>query len=235
MGGSLEVTGWVALGAGLVSFASPCVLPLVPTYMTYLTGVSLDELVSHKQINRASIFANALAFVLGFSVVFVLLGLSASFVGQFLLQNQPLFRKFAGVVIVLLGLHIAGVFRFLFLLQEKRWNIAPRRIGVLNSLLVGVAFSFGWTPCIGPILGAILMVAGTEGSTLKGALLLALYSVGLAIPFLIAALGMAWVLPLLKRIGRYMRVIEITSGVLLVVVGVMVYTDYFFQLAGFIR
>lgn len=230
--GSLNVTGWVALGAGLASFVSPCVLPLVPTYITYLTGVSLDELTSYKQINRALVLANALAFVFGFSVVFVFLGLSASLVGQFLLRNRLIFRKLAGVVIILLGLHMTGVFRFLFLMQEKRFNIVPKRVGVLNSFLLGIAFSFGWTPCIGPILGTILMVAGMEARAAQGAWLLALYSLGLVIPFLIAALGIAWLLPYFRKIRRHMRAIEVASGVLLIAVGVMVYLDYFTRLAA---
>lgn len=225
---------YTAFGAGLISFISPCVLPLVPGYLSFLSGVSLEQLrdAEEQQAIRGRVLANSLAFVAGFSLIFVLLGASASFIGQFLLVQLPLLSKLAGALIILFGLHTMGVLRFSWLYQEKRVQLQRKPMGILGSVLFGMAFAFGWTPCIGPILAGILTFASAQETLAQGITLLALYSLGLGIPFILAGLGFERFLKVADRFKRRMRAIEVVSGLLLVVIGVMIATNSLSWLAG---
>ncbi len=219
----------MALGAGLVSFFSPCVLPVIPSYVSYITGMSFEELTGEQ--NRAAVrkatLKNSLFFIAGFSLVFVLLGASSSFIGSILSEYQAVIRKAGGVLIVVMGLYIAGVLKIGFLSQEKRLHLRNRPAGLLGSFLVGVAFAAGWTPCIGPVLGSILLYAGTSASLTSGVELLAAYALGLGIPFLVTSLTINTALSYFRKISRYMRVISFVSGALLVVAGVLLFTGDF--------
>jgi cytochrome c-type biogenesis protein len=222
-----NVSYLAAFGAGFLSFISPCVLPVVPGYLSFVSGASVEELMgggrsSHR---RRAIMADILAFVLGFSVVFILLGASATALGAFLLAKLTLLSKIAGVLVVVLGLHMLGLFRLSVLYREKRFHSESKRVGVLGSFLVGVAFAFGWSPCIGPILGGILAYASTQETVRQGMLLLAVYSAGLGIPFIIAGLSMDAFFRLTGRFKRHFRKIEVVSGVLLIAVGVLIFTN----------
>jgi len=220
-----------AAAAGVVSFLSPCVLPLVPGYLSFVSGISYTHLAGDGEhgISRAAlarlVSANASAFVLGFATVFVALGASATALGRVVLGASPVLTKIAGVIIVVFGLHIIGVLRIPFLYREKRIQrrVAPR--SVLGAYVVGMAFAFGWTPCIGPILGAVLTMAATQETVGQGATLLAVYSLGLGVPFLAAAVGVNHVLAFTSRFRRYVRAVELMGGVLLVVVGGLVFAD----------
>ena len=214
----------IAFGAGFLSFASPCVLPLVPAYIAYLAGceVSASEISPGWRIT----FFHALSFVLGFSVVFVALGAAAGAVGSLLSDYMPLLLKIAGVILVFLGLHLAGAFKIPFLYRERRLDYAPATgRSYLRSFTVGSIFSIAWTPCVGPILGAIFALAWSSETVWSGAYLLAFYSLGLGVPFLLTGLALGSVMRYLKRLNRYMSVISIVSGVLLIAIGIFIFTD----------
>lgn len=223
----------LALGAGLLSFLSPCVLPLVPTYLSYLAGASLADLGDSDNLEfKRRLWGNALAFVAGFSLVFIFLGLSASALGQLLLTHKGLLRQVSGVLIILFGLHLTGLLRWSWLQRERRVHFIPRQATPLNSVLMGMAFSAGWTPCIGPTLGSILMLSSNSATIWQGGALLAVYSAGLAIPFLTVTMAVKPAVRLLRRWSRWIPVITVLSGVLMVIIGVMVYTNYFVRLSG---
>jgi len=211
--------------AGLLSFLSPCVLPLIPSYITYITGHSFADLQaehpSHKV--RQQTIIHSLLFITGFTCVFVLLGASATFMGDFLYANKTAIRRVGGILIVVFGIHVSGVFDIGVLLGEKRLTLHRKPAGYLGSVIVGIVFAAGWTPCIGPILATILAVAATEG---RGVWLLLSYSMGLAIPFFLAALAMHQFLIFFRRFKRHIRIFEIITGVLMVVVGVLIFTNY---------
>lgn len=230
--GPQTVTLPLAFAAGLLSFLSPCVLPLIPTYLTYLAGHTLEQLADQKS-GRARLMANAFLFVLGFSTIFVAFGAGASTLGRFLLENQRLVAKLAGVVVMVLGLNTAGVINLAFLSREARVDIKPRAAGLGSSFLLGLAFSAGWTPCIGPILASILVLASTQTTVAQGVVLLGAYSAGLAVPFLAAALVLSRSPGLVRRLYRYLPAIKIVSGWLLVAVGAMIYFGLFNRLARF--
>jgi cytochrome c-type biogenesis protein len=219
-----DVTLLAAFAAGFLSFVSPCVLPLIPGYISFVSGVSVDEMRADAApaTSRLQIFFTSLAFVIGFSLVFVALGASATAVGKFLFARLPLFSKIAGAVLIVFGLHTMGVFRLAFLETEKRVHSQRKPAGPLGAMLVGVAFAFGWTPCIGPILGGILAIAGSKNSVAEGVTLLAVYSLGLGIPFLITSLAINQFFGAAKRIRRYYHAIELASGALLIVIGVLI-------------
>lgn len=215
-----------ALLAGLLSFASPCVLPLIPGYLSFISGISIEDLSNSDRSKSqfAGLVINTLFFVLGFSLVFIALGAGASSIGKWLQQNLDIFNKVAGVLVFLFGLHVAGVFNLKALNYEKRFNMAStKKKGVLGSLVIGTAFAFGWTPCIGPILGSILTLAAQNDSVTQGMLLLAIYSAGLGIPFILTALMFNYLIGAFGFIKRHFRAIEIMSGGLLMVVGVMMF------------
>ncbi len=235
----IEISFAVAFGAGVVSFLSPCVLPLFPSYLSFITGLTVDELSDTDAAARARIrrrtAAHALLFILGFTLVFMALGASATAIGQFMRLNQGWIRQLAGVVIVILGLHITGLLRIPFMQRERRIHLRERPAGILGSVVVGFAFGAGWTPCIGPILGTILTLAGTAGEVETGVRLLAVYSAGLGLPFLVGAVGFNSFLAGFRRIRNWLRPIEIGSGVVLVTMGVLIFTNYFSILAAFLN
>jgi len=233
---SSNITIIGAFIAGLLSFLSPCVLPLIPSYVTYITGLSFADLQaehpSHKV--RQQTIIHSLLFIAGFTCVFVLLGASATFVGSFLQENMRLIRKVGGILIILFGVHLTGLVPIQFLLGEKRFTINRKPAGYVGSFLIGVAFSAGWTPCIGPILASILMVAATEKTVYHGIMLLLAYSMGLAIPFFLAALAMHQFLVIFNRFKKHIRLFEIITGVFLVIIGIIVYGNYLGRLSGYI-
>ena len=214
--------------AGLLSFLSPCVLPLIPSYITYITGLSFKELQAEHPTNkvRAMTIIHSLLFIAGFTTVFVLLGASATFIGGFLQEHMGLLRKVGGVLIVVFGIHVSGIFDIGVLLGEKRLAIHRKPAGYAGSFIVGVAFAAGWTPCIGPILASILMVAATENTVYHGIALLLVYSIGLGLPFFLASLAMHHFLVFFNRFKKYIRIFEIITGVFLIIVGILIFTDY---------
>ena len=227
-----QVSFGLAFLAGLASFLSPCVFSLVPAYIGYLGGRAAGG--EDNASNRWITFTHGLAFVLGFSVVFVLLGVAASAAGGFLFDFKTWLAKIGGLVVIIFGLHMIGVFRIPFLEYDTRVNTAPdRKWGYLSSALMGVFFSAGWSPCVGPILSVILTFAINGGSMILGAKLLTAYSAGLAIPFLVAALGIGWVTTILRKYGKVMRYVEIAMGVILVIVGVMLFAGVFELIARY--
>ncbi len=223
--------GWAFL-AGLASFLSPCVFSLVPAYVGYLGGRAAGGEASES--NRWITFSHGLAFVLGFSVVFVTLGVAASALGSLLYELRTWLAKIGGVVVILFGLHMIGIFRIPFLEYDVRVHSMPdRKLGYLSSALMGVFFSAGWSPCVGPVLGAILTLAFNGGDLTVGTTLLTAYSAGLGIPFLVAALGIGWVSTILKKYSKTMRYVEIAMGVILVIVGIMLFAGTFELLARY--
>ncbi len=219
--------------AGLVSFVSPCVLPLVPSYLSFLTGTSLEDLKTESSSQaKAHVLGHALAFILGFTVIFVAIGLSASAIGGVFVNNKRTVELIGGAVIVVLGLQMMGVLRIPALLMDKRFHARPRKPSLWISFLVGLGFAAGWSPCIGPILSAIILLASQERLP-QATFLLFVYSMGLAIPFLITAAAITQSLGALNRIKRYLPVIEATSGAILVATGIVVATDQFTRIAGF--
>lgn len=222
----LDVSVGGALLAGLLSFVSPCVLPLVPPYLAWLAGVSFDELKSDslEAERKRRIVLSALAFVLGFTTVFVALGATASAIGRTVAQYFDILAVLAGIIIVIMGLHFLGVFRIALLYREARVQVDGKPAGLIGAYIMGLAFAFGWTPCVGPVLAAILFVAGSEGSAARGAFLLAVYSLGIGIPFLLAALFASRFLNWTARFKRHMRKVEMAMGGLLVITGILFIT-----------
>jgi cytochrome c-type biogenesis protein len=219
----------IAFLGGLASFLSPCVFALVPAYIGYLSGTS----ISSRSDNRLITLSHGLAFVLGFSGVFILLGLGASALGSLLFDLRPYLTKFGGLVVILFGLHLTGLIRIPFLQYDTRRQVAPdRKLGYLSSALLGVFFSAGWSPCVGPILGTILTISLSTGSIAQGGWLLVAYSAGLAIPFLIAATQISLVTRVLKRYGRFTHTVEIVMGVLMILVGLLLFLGRFQQIAS---
>jgi cytochrome c-type biogenesis protein len=217
---------FVALLAGVISFLSPCVLPIVPPYLAYMSGVSVTEMQAGGSARMKAGLA-ALFFVLGLSTVFLLLGFTASAFGAFFLQNQVLLSQISGVVVIVFGLHFLGVFRIPFLDREARLETGDTGGSAFGAYILGLAFAFGWTPCIGPQLGAILSLAASEASVARGTLLLGVYALGLGIPFLLAAVFLSRAIHLMNRIKRHMKLIERVMGVLLVAVGLALLTGAF--------
>jgi len=222
----LEVSIGAAFLAGFLSFVSPCVLPIVPPYLCYLAGVSFDQLQENEQdpaVGRRIILA-AVTFVLGFSTVFVALGATASLVGQTVARYFDTLSIIAGILIIVMGLHFLGVFRIGLLYREARVSVEKKPAGLLGSYVMGLAFAFGWTPCVGPVLAAILFVAGSTETTMRGALLLAVYALGIGIPFILAAAFASRFLGWASRFKRHMATVEKAMGGLLVLTGVLFVT-----------
>lgn len=231
-----------AFAAGLLSVLSPCVLPLLPAYLSLVSGISVEELRSQgsERDVRRRVMTASLAFVLGFSAVFVVLGASATLLGRMLrtfrlelFGTEIGFAQIAGVLIIAMGLHLAGVIQIPLLYREKRFEGPNRPAGPIGAALVGAAFAFGWTPCVGPILGGILTLAGARDTVLQGMGMLMVYSAGLAVPFLLAAWSVERFLSTLRRLREHFRTVEIVSGVLLVVVGLLVVTDQLSRLNSY--
>ena len=218
---------FIAFGAGLISFLSPCVLPLIPGYIAYISGSSLNELLEKKDVNLLPI----ILFTFGFSIVFIIFGASATYLGKFLLSNSFPLRIIAGVIIIFFSLHIIGIINIKFLNYEKK-IYADRNNTVFSSILIGMAFAFGWTPCIGPILGSILILASTTENIGKGILLLSSYSLGLAIPFILSGYLIQKFILLSKNIKKKMNVITKVGGILLFLTGILILTNQL-QVLGF--
>lgn len=216
-----------AFTAGLVSIVSPCVLPLVPTYLTFLAGSAAPDAAGQRQDQRLRTLAHAFMFVLGFSAIFVAFGMSASLVGQALRAHAPLLRQLSGLLIIIFGAHLMGVFRWVLLAGEYRAHFRPTKISPSTAFVLGSSFGFGWTPCIGPVLASILILAGSRETLAEGALLLAAYSSGLGIPFLLMALFIGSFRGLLGRIQPHMVRVQQVSGALLTVVGIMILLNVF--------
>ena len=236
-----DVTIWIALSAGVLSFFSPCVLPLIPSYLTYITGLSFQQLQdSHPTAKvRMTVLFHSLAFIAGFSIVFIglgaLAGLASTSFQMHLREGLVWIQRIGGILIFLFGVHLSGLFHFGVLLGEKRVHIHTKPSGFFGTVLVGVAFAAGWTPCIGPILGTILaMVAGTNSGAGHGILLLTVYSLGLGIPFLISGLLFHSFLSFFNRFRKHIRLVEIATGVLLMIVGVMLFFGLFGKLSGYL-
>lgn len=221
-----DVTLTGAFFAGLLSFVSPCVLPLVPPYLCYIAGVSMDQFTGTDNEQRAAnrVFFSALAFVLGFSTIFVLLGAGASVIGQTLKQYSTILSYIAGGVIIIMGLHFLGIFRIALLYREARVNVQRKPAGLAGAYLIGLAFAFGWTPCIGPVLGTILAIAGMENSVQQGMILLTAYSLGLGVPFLLAAAFAKQFMSAMQRFKTHMGTVEKVMGGLLVLTGILFVT-----------
>jgi len=233
-----QVSIFAAFSAGLLSFVSPCVLPLVPSYVSYITGLSLEQLsdVAERQRFRKTIILNSLLFIAGFSTVFIAFGASASFFGQILYQYQDVIRKLGAILIIIFGLYLLGLFKWKFLMMEHRlFQFGNRPVGYLGSYLIGTAFAAGWTPCVGPILGAILAYASTTDSMMSGVMLLAAYSAGLGLPLFITAFSVDSFLNYFKKARGYMGGVSIVSGACLVVIGGMIYVDSLTLLTGFLE
>ena len=220
--------------AGLVSFISPCVLPLVPSYLSFLTGTSLEDLKAESSAQaKTRVLLHALAFIAGFTVIFVAIGLSASAIGSVFANNKRAVEIAGGTIIVVLGLNMMGVLKIPALMMDKRVHVAGRKPSYWVSFLVGLGFAAGWSPCIGPILSGIILLAASQGTVAEATFLLFVYSMGLAIPFLITAAAITQALGALNRIKRFLPAIEATSGVILVATGLVVATDTFTRVAGF--
>lgn len=220
--------------AGLLSFFSPCVLPLIPSYISFITGLSFKELTTgldRKKI-QFTIITHSLAFISGFSFVFIGLGISSSFIGNLLFTYQDFLRIVGGIVIIIFGFFITGIIKTDFLMRTKKLNIKEKPIGYLGTFIIGMTFSAGWSPCIGPILGTILIYAGTYGSTYYAFKLLLAYSLGLGIPFFLSSVGINIFLVHSKRIIKHMQLLKIISGILLIVFGILLLLDKVRQISN---
>jgi cytochrome c-type biogenesis protein len=221
----------LAFTAGLLSFLSPCVLPLIPSYLTFVTGVGFDDLTRA----RRSALVHALLFVTGFTLIFIALGASATVLGRLLLHYRIWITRFGGALVILFGLYLLGVVRVAAFDRERRVHLANKPMGYLGTVLVGVAFGAGWTPCLGPILGAILTYTAAQADLSRGLPLLLAYSVGLALPFLVAAVAVERFLETVARIRPYLARVSQVSGALLIIVGVLMMFDYFTVLATYLQ
>ncbi|MDX1715322.1 MAG: cytochrome c biogenesis protein CcdA [Anderseniella sp.] len=222
----LDINLFGALVAGLLSFASPCVLPLVPPYLCFLAGTSINELSDENMPAAAwrKVVMSAIAFVAGFATVFVAMGASASFLGSFITRHLDTLSIVAGVIIIILGLHFLGVFRIGLLYRDIRLEGPKKSVGLFGAYLVGLAFAFGWTPCVGPVLAAILFLAGQEANVLRGAMLLLAYALGIGIPFILAAVFFRPFMDAMKRFRKHMGLVEKVTGGLLVLTGILFIT-----------
>ena len=226
-----DVSIYMAFAAGIISFLSPCVLPLVPGYISFISGVTFTEIKEKSSTSlilrgkKRLIVINSLFFVAGFSVVFILLGATATWIGAFLSSKISLMSKIGGLIIIFFGIYKIGLIRPQLFYKETRFDIKDRKFGYAGAMLIGAAFAFGWTPCIGPILGVILTYAGTLENVDQGVVLLLVYSLGLGVPFLITAFGINYFWRFFIRIKKYMGLLEVTSGVIMVILGVMIYSN----------
>jgi len=226
-----NVTLFAAFAAGILAFISPCILPLVPIYIGYLSGSAVSETAPSRWVT----FAHALAFVLGFSLIFTVLGAAVGLLGGLLTTHMPLLRRASGLLLIVLGLSVAGVLKIPFLAQERQIQWQPASPSYPASILVGLVFALGWTPCVGPILGAILVLAGASETVAQGAFLLAIFSLGLGVPFLLVGLALGQMRGLLRRINRYGNVIYMISGGFLILMGLLLLTDVLFRLNSLLQ
>jgi cytochrome c-type biogenesis protein len=232
-----EISGFIAFSAGILSFVSPCVLPLVPSYLTYITGVSFKELTDTEtkaKLRWVTVF-HSLLFIVGFSTIFILMGASASYLGQLLARYQYWIMKGGGVLVIILGIHFTGIINLPFLQMERRFELRKKPLGYAGSFFIGIVFAAGWTPCIGPILSTILIYASTSKSFTTGVFLLTIYSIGLGVPFFLSSLAFNSFLSAFEKIKRYMRVITILSGVFLIGIGILFLTDTFKEINSYLN
>lgn len=229
-----NITFFFAFSAGFLSFVSPCVLPLIPSYVSYITGISFEDLVEggeEKNFTKVTLY-NSLAFILGFTIVFVSLGASSSYFGSLLRDYQELIMRVGGILVIVFGLFIMGVLKLDFINRDKKFHLQEKPAGYIGSVFVGIVFAAGWTPCIGPLLGSILSIATSEGSVLFGVELLFVYSIGLGIPFLITSLALNTFLRHVPKVTKHMRVITTISGLILIAIGLLLVTDRFAELSN---
>ena len=237
MSQSQDISIFIAFSAGFLSFVSPCVLPLIPSYITYITGVSFKDLAdaeTRTKLRWATTF-HSLLFIMGFSTVFILMGASATYLGQLLTRYQYWIMKAGGVLIIILGIHFTGMINLPFLQMERRFELRKKPLGYVGSFLVGIVFAAGWTPCVGPILSTILRYASTSKSFTTGVVLLTFYSIGLGVPFFLSSLAFNSFLSTFERIKRYMGVITIVSGIFLIGMGILLLTDTFQEINTYLN
>lgn len=227
-----NVTYSAALIAGLLSFFSPCILPLIPAYFSFITGLSLDELTQDKKETRQKVILSTLFYVAGFSFVFIIFGASASFLGGFASKYSWVVRYIGGGVIIVFGLHLLGFININSLNFEKKIHVKEKPLHLIGTFFVGMAFGAGWSPCIGPMLGSILIVAGNQDTVVKGIALLAVYSAGLAIPFILMSFFINSVLEIMKKATRFIGILNRVAGILLIAIGLLLVFDKFRLLAG---
>lgn len=222
-----------AFTAGILSFLSPCVLPLIPAYFTFITGFSLEELTENCNSEiRKKVFLSTILFVSGFSLIFILMGASASYLGGLMYNYRDLIRIIGGILIVLLGVHLTGIIHFRGLDFEKRINMEKKPLHFFGTFIVGMAFGAGWSPCIGPLLGSIIIIAGSQETVWQGIVLLAIYSAGLAIPFIIMSVFINFLLIFIKKASRVLQYVNTAAGILLIIVGLIVVTNKLYVLTG---
>ena len=224
------IKSFLAFGAGFISFLSPCVLPLIPGYISYISGESLGDIVEKQK----KVILKTVLFSLGFSLVFISFGATASLIGNILLENSSTLRIIAGIIIIIFSLQLIGILNLNFLNQEKRFQTKNYSNNLFFPVLVGAAFGFGWTPCIGPVLGSILTLAAVESSIGKGILLLSFYSLGLAIPFILSGYGISKFLAFFKNFRKNIKVVSVTGGVILLITGILILTNKLQALGYFI-
>ena len=222
-----------AFTAGLLSFLSPCVLPLIPAYFTFITGFSLEELTEYRNSEiRKKVFLSTIFFVSGFSLVFILMGASASYLGGLMYKYRELIRIIGGILIVLMGVHLTGIIHFRGLDFEKRINMEKKPLHFFGTFIVGMAFGAGWSPCIGPLLGSIIIIAGSQETVWQGIVLLAIYSAGLAMPFIIMSVFINFLLIFIKKASRVLQYVNTVAGILLIIVGLILVTNKLYVLTG---
>ncbi len=228
-----NVSVLAAFSAGLISFLSPCVLPLVPGYISMISGFSLDQLNTREKDTSLFriVLLNSIMFIVGFSITFILLGASATWIGQLLAARMSLLRQLAGLVLIVFGIHLTGIFKINFLYRDKRFHNVEKPRGLVGALVLGLAFAFGWTPCIGPILAGILTIASTKQTVTEGMFLLAVYSAGLGIPFLLTSFALNKFLSFYSRFKKHFHTVEVVSGALVIAIGVMIMTGSLTRLA----
>lgn len=224
-----NISFFTALGFGLLSFFSPCILPLIPAYLSFITGISVDKLQESESAagvskNLWKFLGETLLFILGFSFVFISLGASATMLGNFIFENRRLINIIGGIIIIIFGLQVAGVFNIKYLQYERRFHLKSKPVHKLGSFVIGFVFALGWTPCIGPILGSILTLASTKETVSQGIMLLSFYSIGLAIPFIFTSIFIGWVLGSFSKIKKHFRLISALAGILLIFIGIGITT-----------
>lgn len=227
-----NITFIVAFTAGILSFFSPCIFPLVPVYVTHLTGSRIEE--NKINIEKQVLMIRSIAFILGFSVVFVVLGATASVIGQLFFDYRNLIEKISGIFIIIFGLQMAGIIQLRFLMIEKKWSIEHKSKNAVSSFLLGLAFGSGWTPCIGLVLSSILLLAGSTETLSSGMLLLWIYALGLGIPFLFISLALTYSLGIMKKINRYLPTLSKVSGAIMIGMGILLYTGQFQKITAWL-
>lgn len=225
-----DITVFLALGAGILSFFSPCILPLMPVYLSFITGFSADRLGEDKaggiSKNFKEIMPEMILFILGFAFIFIALGASATYLSNIIFTNKKLIKIIGGIIVIIFGLQLAGILNIKFMQSEKKIHFKNRPAGRIGSFIIGAVFALGWTPCLGPILGSILTLAAASNTVSKGILLLSFYSLGLAVPFIITGIFVGWILQTFSKIKKYLRFISLASGLLLVFMGVGLITGF---------